>query len=247
MCDEALSSQENTLGTYLDRDITKCLGGLEPVGRPDPREVQVAAFAMKDERSGPLASLQNSSVRVEIFQKDLMAFERSDHYSTVIFLLQCCVESAGKGPSLIGATFKLSTGRGGGFLAADVPPGGAEYTGAAEEGGQIVFKESSANEGIYVAYKTSGEVKCTRAGGGAIHLDMEAPSSGDGATKALSGLVLLCASLPSGLALEISLMAKVRIAARNRILRSVMGKHQQGGKEKELIMQDKAIQLPLMP
>ena len=64
--------QGNTMGTYLDQDITRCLGGLEPVGRPDAHEVKVASFAMRDDRSGSLASPWDGSIRVEIFQKDLI-------------------------------------------------------------------------------------------------------------------------------------------------------------------------------
>ena len=37
------------MGTYLDRDLTKCLGGLEPVKQPDAHEVKDASFATKDE------------------------------------------------------------------------------------------------------------------------------------------------------------------------------------------------------
>ena len=245
--DEKLSLQVKAMGTYLDRDFTKCLGGLAPVGRPEAHEVKVASFAMEDDRSGSPASPRNSSISVEIFQKDLIAFERSDDSTTVTFLLNCCVESSDKVPSLLGATIRLYTGAKEGFLAADVPPGDAEYAGAAEEGGQIVFNKSTANKGIYVGFETSGVVRCSREGGRAIQLDIDASTSEDGVTKKLSGLLLLCVSLPLELALEIRLTAKVRVAARSSNSTSVMGKLQQMGKEKELNIKDKTIKLPLMP
>ena len=66
-------------------------------------------------------------------------------------------------------------------------------------------------------------------------------------TKNSSGLLLLCVSLPSELALKVCLTAKVRVAAWSSDSMSVMGKLQQRGKEKELNIKDKTIKLPLMP
>ena len=153
-----------------------------------------------------------------------ISYERSDHSTTVTFLLNCCVESSDKVLSLLGATMRLYAGPEKGFLAADVPPGDAEYADAAEEGGQIVFRKCSANKGIYVDYETSEVVRCTREGERVIHLDIGTSSSGDGVTQRLSGLLLLSACLPSDLASESCLTAKVRVAARSSTSKAAMGK-----------------------
>ena len=233
--------QGQSMGTLMDKDLTRGSGVKLFTGRRAGAEVRLQLASCDLLKNGKLKQLQKSTgCHFEMKQKHVQAFHRADKSVAAVFLVQCTIESC-QGELLKSAAvhLRLQEAEDCQILAVARPPPGAEFAAAREEVGVISFGEASADTGMYVRHPTAGSMFCERIGSTEACMKLIADESTQEATR-LSAVLFVCLTMASRVRYNMSVAVQASLSA-NGLLKAWRKGHDDTCK-----LDSKAVQLSLL-